>query len=71
MIPKTNFEFRRSGTNILFSAQIAGGQIDHIFGCAGQLLIYSINSIGSKTLKLSVLNYIYIYIYIYGQRGSS
>ena len=56
MIPKTNLEFRRSGTNILFSAQIAGGQIDHIFGCAGQLLIYSINSIGSKTLKLSVLN---------------
>ena len=54
MIPKTNFEFRR--ITILFSAQIAGGQIDHIFGCAGQLLIYSLNSIGSKTLKLSILN---------------
>ena len=56
MIPKTNFEFRRSGTNILFSALITGGQIDHIFGCAGQFLIYSINSVGSKTLKLSVLD---------------
>ena len=56
MIPETNFEFRSSGSNILFSAQIAGGKIDHIFGCAGQLLIYSINSVGSKTLKLIVLD---------------
>ena len=55
MIPKNNFQFCRSGTNILFSAHIAGGQIDHIFVCAGQLLIYSINSVGSKTLKLGVL----------------
>jgi len=56
VIPKTSFEFRGSGTNILFSALVAGGQVDHIFGCAGQFLIYSINSVGSKTLKLSVLD---------------
>ena len=58
MIPETNFEFRRSGTNILFSAQIAGGKMDHIFGCAGKLLIYSINSVGrnSETYCLGLNN---------------
>ena len=54
MIMKTNFEFRSSETNILFTTQFAEGEIHHIF--RRQLLIYSINSVGSKTLKPSVLD---------------
>ena len=50
VITKTNFEFRRGGTNILFSVQIGRSQIDNILDLRGNCrYILYINSVGSKT----------------------